>query len=94
MKITNLALSIFSDKGCISSMYDEKVGMVDQEVIEAQVAKDLSIKKRSSYIHWSDSNRYKVGKYASQNEIAAAVRHFKTQFPKLNESTARGFKNG
>ena len=37
--------------------------------------------------------RYNVGKYASQNEIAAAVRHYQSKYKNLNESTVRGFKN-
>ena len=44
------------------------------------------------YIKWTDNDRYRIGKYASQNGIATAVRHFKNDFPDLNESTARGFK--
>ena len=49
-------------------------------------------KKRSNYIKWADNDRYRIGKYVSQNGIAAVVRCFKKDFPNLNESTARGFK--
>ena len=34
-------------------------------------------------------DRYKIGKYVSENGPAAAVRKFKSRFPKLNESTVR-----
>ena len=40
----------------------------------------------------SDEDRYKIGKYAIENGSAAAVRKFKSNFPKLNESTVRDFK--
>ena len=34
-------------------------------------------KKRKPYMKWTAEERYNVGKFASQNGIAAAVRHFK-----------------
>ena len=40
----------------------------------------------------SDEDCFKIGKYAIENGSAAAVRKFKSNFPKLNESTVRDFK--
>ena len=37
-------------------------------------------------------DRYKVGKYGSKNGLAAAVRKFKSRFPRLNESTVRSLR--
>ena len=53
----------------------------------------MNDKKQKPYIKWIDEERYNVGKYASQNEIAAAVRHYQSKYKNLNESTVRGFKN-
>ena len=52
----------------------------------------MNDKKRKPYIKWTDEERYNVGKYASQNGIAAAVRHYRSKYQHLNESTVRGFK--
>ena len=44
---------------------------------------------RESYVKYTPEDRYKIGKYGSENGPAAAVRKFKSRFPKLNESTVR-----
>ena len=41
-------------------------------------------KKRKPYIKWTDEERYNVGKYASQNGIAAAVRHYQPKYKREN----------
>ena len=41
---------------------------------------------------YSADERFKIGKYASENGSIAAVRKFEKQFPNMNESTARTFK--
>ena len=38
------------------------------------------------------NERFKIGKYASENGPIAAVRKFEKQFPNMNESTTRTFK--
>ena len=68
------------------------LGVIDVDSIEKDIERSKAKKKRANYIKWTDNDRYRIGKYASQNGIAAAVRHFKNDFPDLNESTARGFK--
>ena len=52
----------------------------------------MNDKKGKPYIKWTDKERFNVGKYASQNGIAAAVRHYRSKYKHLNESTVRGFK--
>ena len=41
---------------------------------------------------WNEENRYEIGKYASTNGPAAAVRKFKQHFPTLSESTVQTFR--
>ena len=47
---------------------------------------------RGNYKKYADEDRYKIGKYASENGSAATVQKFKSDFPKLNESAVRDFK--
>ena len=47
---------------------------------------------RGNYKKCTDEDRYKIEKYASENGSAATVRKLKSDFPKLNKSTARDFK--
>ena len=49
-------------------------------------------KSRGKYKKYSSEDRYKIGKYASENGPAASARHFKKKFLSLNESTVREFK--
>ena len=51
------------------------------------------VKKRCSYIKLSSEKRAKIGKYTSENSVAAAARHYSKQLPKpLSESTIYGTK--
>ena len=63
------------------------MGHIDYVAIEKEL--DGSLKKRESYFKYKPEDRYKIGKYGSKNGPAAAVRKFKSRFPKLNESTVR-----
>ena len=45
-----------------------------------------------NYKKYTDEDRYKIGKYASENGSTATVRKFKSDFPKLKESTVCDFK--
>ena len=47
---------------------------------------------RGNYKKYTEEDRYKIGKYASENGSAATVWKFKSAFPKLNECTVRDFK--
>ena len=69
---------------------ETSLGHIDHEGIEKEL--DGSLKKRESYIKYTPEDRYKIGTYGSKNGPAAAVRKFKSQFPKLNESTVRSLR--
>ena len=47
---------------------------------------------RESYAKYSPIERYDIGKFASETGDAAAVRKYRKKFPRLNESTVRGFR--
>ena len=51
-----------------------------------------SSSKREQYTKFSDTERFDIGKYASEHGPAAAVRKFSEEFKTLNESTVRGFR--
>ena len=53
---------------------------------------DGSLKKRESNVKYTPEDRYKIGKYGSENGPAAAVRKFKSRFTRLNESTVRSLQ--
>ena len=46
---------------------------------------------RGKYRKYTNEDRFKEGKFTSENGAAACVRRFKTDFPKLKESTGRDF---
>ena len=50
-------------------------------------------KRKTTYQKYSEEDRFKIGKYASENGAAAAVRKFKKSYPDIKESTIRGFKS-
>ena len=47
---------------------------------------------RGNYKKYTDEDRYKIRKYASENVSTATLQKFNSDFPKLNESTVRDFK--
>ena len=49
-------------------------------------------KSRGKYIQYSDEDRAKIGKYASENGNEKARHHFLGKIPHLSESTVRNFK--
>ena len=69
---------------------ETSLGHIDHVAIEKEL--DGSLKKRESYVKYTPEDRYKIGKYGSENGPAAAVRKFKSRFPKLNESTVRSLR--
>ena len=50
-------------------------------------------KKRGPYERYTPSERAKIGKFASECGVQAAVRKFSKDHRKISESTIRGFKN-
>ena len=65
------------------------VGRIDVALINEHT---LGSNVRGNYKKYADEDRYKIGKYASENGSAATVQKFKSDFPKLNESAVRDFK--
>ena len=67
------------------------LGAVDSASITEEISSTTS-KRKSKYEKWNPKNRYLIGKYASKNGNAAAIRKFKPDYPNLTESTVRTFK--
>ena len=65
-------------------------GAIDLQAI-AVVLNTNETKSREKYKKYSSEDRYKIGKYASENGSAGSARHFKKKFFSLNESTVREF---
>ena len=63
-----------------------EIGEIDAAAITTEV-ESIGSKRNSTYTKWSDKDRYLIGKYISENGVAAAGRKFKRKFPNLNEST-------
>ena len=64
---------------------ETSLGHIDHVAIEKEL--DGSLKKQEPYVKYMPEDRYKIVEYDSENGPAAAVHKFKSQFPKLNEST-------
>ena len=63
---------------------------IDQVAIEKEPG--WLTEKARIYVKYMPEDRYKIGKYGSENGPAAAVRKFKSRFPKLNESAVRSLR--
>ena len=68
------------------------LGELDFQVVQDEIAQKKS-KRKTSYQKYSEEDRFKIGKDASENGATAAVRKFKNSYPDMEESTARGFKS-
>ena len=66
---------------------ETSLGHIDHVATEKEL--DGSLKKWESYVKYTPEDLYRIGKYGSENGPAAAVRKFKSRFPKLNESTVQ-----
>ena len=66
------------------------MGTVDIVVADTSVSEQTS--SLGKYIKYTAQDRFKIGKYASENGSAGCVRAFKDKFTKINESTVRGFQ--
>lgn len=49
-------------------------------------------KKRGPYKRYTPGDRAKIGRFASENGVMAAVRKFSQEYERINESTVRNFK--
>ena len=77
----------------MSRRQDTTLGELDFQAVQSSV-NDVysSSSKRGQYTKFSDTDRFDIGKYASEHGPAAAVRKFSEEFKTLNESTVRGFR--
>ena len=76
-----------SDRNVSSSI---ELGEIDRDATDREI--QTSTSKRKPYAKYSADERFKIGKYTSENGPIATVRKFEKQFPNMNESTARTFK--
>ena len=68
------------------------LGMIDYHAVtEVVTTCSKKSKGKESYIHWSDKERFSIGKYPAKNGHAATVRKFTNKERPLNESTVRRF---
>ena len=70
-----------------SSLYQSNFQVVQNEIAQKKS------NRKTSYQKYSAEDRFKIGKYATENGATAAVRKFKTLYPDMKESTVRGFKS-
>ena len=78
----------------VSSNYAlEELGVVDVTTVEKNLGELPKTKRKTKYNKWTEEERWNIGKYASENGVSAAQRHFKTKFSGIAESTIRGYKN-
>ena len=71
---------------------NSNLGELDFQGVQDEIAQKKS-KRKTSYQKCSGEDRFKIGKYASENGATAAVRKFKNSYPDMNESAVRGFKS-
>ena len=81
-------------QGMLSSILSEEtIQSANYCIHQPTRTKKPTDKKRGSYQKLSEEKKAEVGRYAAENGVAAAVRHFAKELPKsLNESTVRGMK--
>ena len=66
--------------------------MVDYlAVTEAVASSSQSSTRKRTHNHWSNKERFTIGKYSAENGHAATVRKFSSKEKPLNESTVRRF---
>ena len=74
-------------------MEETGLGALEHAEVVQTVAKTTNTSNRSSaYTKYTAVQRYKIGKYASENGSTNAGRKFQKDFPNLKESTVRVFR--
>ena len=74
------------------------LGELDFQDVQDEIAQKKS-KRKTSYQKYSATDRlkmadrFKIGKYATENGATPAVEKFKNSYPDMKESTVRGFKS-
>ena len=71
---------------------DSNLGELDLQGVQDEIAQKKS-KRKTLYQRYSAEDRFKVGKYASENGATAAVRKLKNSYPDMKESAVREFKS-
>lgn len=71
---------------------ESNLGELDFQAIQKETEKQ-NLKRKPSYQKYKPEDRFKIGKYASENGPIAAVRKFRITYPSIQESTARGFRS-
>ena len=69
----------------------DKIGVVGVAVIWKEV-NSVNSQRNSSHSKWSEKDRYSIGKYTSENGVAAVVRKFKSKFPPWTEALCALFE--
>lgn len=72
------------------SRYSSSVDTIESEIIKAEEKRHRS-KKRGEYLSISQEEKAKIARYASENGVSKALKHFKDK--KLKESTVRGWQS-
>ena len=65
-------------------------GLIEYESVTNALTNNRK-KDEKKYTHYTNKDRYKIGRYASQHGSRQAARKFSEKYTKLNESTVRGF---
>ena len=70
---------------------ETSLGLLDYEAVVKSSAQSEK-KRRGTYQLFSPTDRYKIGKYASEYGTSSTLRNFKNTFPNLKESTVRSIR--
>ena len=70
---------------------ETSLGLLDYEAVVKSSAQ-IEKKRRGTYQLFSPTDRYKIGKYASEYGTSSTLRNFKNTFPNLKESTVRSIR--
>jgi len=71
------------------SLSETGLGQLDYESSREAASRAKGKQPRGKYTVYSDSQRFAIGKYASENTTASTLRRFNNEFPDLSESTVR-----
>ena len=89
-----LATTSSSAQKFLEFQKESGIGMVDYcAVTEAVNSSTEKSNRKESYTHWSNKEKFTIGKYATENGHAATARKFSSKEKPLNESTVRRFCN-
>ena len=87
------SISVFWQPETIPDIQKESgLGMVDYLAVTEAIATSSKTKTRkTTYNHWSNKDRFTIGKYSAENGHPANVRKFFSKEKPLNESRVRRF---